>query len=66
MPEIKHKVRGYEVNYRCDLDICQGEMIATGKEREDHSDKYQHECNYCNIKKWLNKKYPYTETDPFN
>ncbi len=57
MPEIKHKVKTYEVNYRCD-ECGEGEMEPTGRQHLTSPPQYPHKCNYCGAKKTFGIVYP--------
>lgn len=61
MPEIKQEVKTYEINYICDT--CKdGKMIDISKVAivaPDESFQYEHECDKCKKRAYLNKQYPH-------
>ncbi len=64
MPEIKHEVKTYEVNYKCD-ECGQGEMESTRKKDVGFEKTYGHKFNYCGEQKSFEYRYPNYRYEPF-
>lgn len=63
MPEVKHEVKTYKVDYKCD--VCgRGWYRPTGTVYPTYPAQYIHKCSACGAEITVyGKKYPYTLTE---
>jgi len=64
MPEIKHEVKTYEVNYQCD-ECSKGNMIPINHHNDLVWREFiDHKCDHCGHICNFKKQYPYIKYEP--